>query len=86
MVGSIDFKDMPDSDGEVEIGYGLGRDFEHNGYMTETVQAFCDWALKQDSVKHVIAETDVDGISSQKILKRCGFKEYARNNTVWWRL
>ena len=50
--------------------------------MTETVQAFCDWALKQDSVKHVIAETDVDGLSSQKILKRCGFKEYARNNTV----
>lgn len=41
---------------------------------------------KQDSVKHVIAETDVDGFSSQKILKRCGFKEYARNNTVWWRL
>mgnify|MGYP000016746906 FL=1 len=86
VVGSIDFKDMPDSGGEVEIGYGLGRDFEHNGYMTESVQAFCDWALEQDGVKHVIAETDVDGISSQKILKRCGFKEYARNNTVWWRL
>lgn len=37
VVGSIDFKDVPDSDGEVEIGYGLGRKFEHNGYMTETV-------------------------------------------------
>lgn len=86
VVGSIDFKDVPNGDGEAEIGYGLGRDFEHNGYMTETVQAFCDWALRQDGVNHIIAETDVDGISSQKILVRCGLKEYTRNDTAWWRL
>ena len=78
VVGSIDFKDVPNSDGEVEIGYGLGRDFEHNGYMTETVQAV--------EVNHIIAETDVDGASSQRILIRCGFKEYARKDTIWWRL
>lgn len=86
VVGSIDFKDVPNSDGEVEIGYGLGRDFEHNGYMTEAVQAFCNWALQQNRVEHIIAETDIDGVSSQKILIRCGFKEYERNDTVWWRL
>lgn len=86
VVGAIDFKGIPNKDGEVEIGYGLGYDFEHNGYMTETVQAFCNWALQQDRVKHIIAETDIDGVSSQKILIKCGFKEYARNGTVWWRL
>lgn len=86
VVGSIDFKDVPNSDGEVEIGYGLGHAFEHHGYMTEAVQAFCNWALQQDGVNHIIAETALDGASSQKILKRCGFKEYARNDTVWWRL
>lgn len=79
VVGLIDFKDVFNHDGEVEIGYGLGRDFKHNGYMTEAVQAFCDWALQQEGVKHIIAKTDVDGISSQKLLIRCGFKEYARN-------
>lgn len=26
-------------DQEVEIGYGLGKEFENNGYMTEAVQA-----------------------------------------------
>lgn len=86
VIGSIDFKDIPNSDGEIEIGYGLGHGFEHNGYMTETVQAFCKWGMQQDGVNHIIAETDIDGISSQKILMRCGFKEYARNDTVWWRL
>ncbi|MFQ8704796.1 MAG: GNAT family N-acetyltransferase [Thomasclavelia sp.] len=80
------FKDVFNYDGEVEIGYGLGRDFEHNGYMTEAAQAFCNWALQQDEVKHIIAKTGVDGISSQKLLVRCGFKEYAKNDTVWWRL
>ena len=39
VVGSADFKDIPNTDKEVEIGYGLGKEFEHNGYMTEAVQA-----------------------------------------------
>ena len=39
IVGSADFKDIPNKDCEVEIGYGLGKDFEHNGYMTEAVMA-----------------------------------------------
>ncbi|MCQ4636470.1 GNAT family N-acetyltransferase [Anaerovorax odorimutans] len=86
VVGAIDFKDTPDSNGEVEIGYGLGREFQHHGYMTETVAAFCKWALRQDGVNHIIAETDLDGASSQKLLIKCGFKEYARNDTIWWRL
>ncbi|MEY8298927.1 MAG: GNAT family N-acetyltransferase [Emergencia timonensis] len=41
VIGSADFKDIPNEAQEVEIGYGLGKDFEHNGYMTEAVQAMC---------------------------------------------
>lgn len=85
-VGSADFKGVPDDNGEVEIGYGLGKAFEHNGYMTEAVQAMCDWAAGQDGVKHIIAETDLDCLASQRILQRCGFTEYARESSVWWRL
>ena len=48
VVGSASFKDIPDEKGEVEIGYGLGKAFEHNGYMTEAVKALCRWALGQD--------------------------------------
>lgn len=49
VIGSADFKDIPDENKKVEIGYGLGKEFEHNGYMTETVQAMCDWAMQQDN-------------------------------------
>ncbi|MDL2229083.1 GNAT family N-acetyltransferase [Treponema sp. OttesenSCG-928-L16] len=86
VVGSADFKDMPDEQGEVEIGYGLGKDFEHRGYMTEAVGAMCAWALQQPGVSAVTAETDTDNPASQNILKRCGFSLYQQAETCWWRL
>lgn len=85
-VGSADFKAPPDSTGEVEIGYGLSPGFEHHGYMTETVKAMCQWALKQEGVASVIAETETNNLASQHILKRCGFVEEKRAETVWWKL
>ena len=84
MVGSADFKDLPDSGGLVEIGYGLGREYEGRGYMTEAVCAMCRWAISQDNVRHVTAETDLDGLASQKLLLRCGFREWKRGETLWW--
>ena len=86
VVGAAGFKGLPNMYGEVEIGYGLGKEFEHNGYMTEAVKAMCQWALKQELIYHVIAETDIDGIPSQRILERCGFKQYKQGNMLWWRL
>jgi len=86
VVGSIDFKDVPNENHEVEIGYGLGKEFEHNGYMTETVEAFCKWASCQKEIDRVIAETDIDGFASQNILKRCGFDLYKKSDTLWWEL
>lgn len=84
VVGSADFKDIPNEKGEVEIGYGLGKEFEHNGYMTEAVQAMCGWAMEQPGVTHIIAETDLDGYASHRILERCGFVKTEQGETLWW--
>lgn len=86
VVGSADFKGIPDARQEVEIGYGLGKEFEHRGYMTEAVEALCQWALTQENVSHIIAETDIDSLASQRILQRCGFTEIKCEETTWWRL
>ena len=32
VVGSADFKNVPDEDGAVELGYGLGKNYEGRGY------------------------------------------------------
>lgn len=86
VVGSSDFKGVPNENNEVEIGYGLGKQHEHNGYMTEAVKAMCDWAFMQDGVASVIAETDLDGFASQRVLARCGFRNYQCGDTLWWKL
>lgn len=86
VVGSACFKNKPNGEGEVEIGYGLGPQHERNGYMTEAVQAMCKWALKQDGLSAVIAETDLDNGASHRILERCGFVETQRGESIWWRL
>ncbi len=86
VVGSADFKKGPNEKGEVEIGYGLGKEHEHNGYMTEAVRAMCAWAKQQPDVAYVIAETLLDNQPSQNILKRCGFEETSRGESVWWRV
>lgn len=84
VVGSAVFKGPPDPSGNVEIGYGLGRAFEHNGYMTEAVEALSAWAMRQNGVRHITAETDASGFASQRLLMKCGFREWRRSETIWW--
>ena len=86
VVGSADFKNVPNEKGEVEIGYGLGAEYEHNGYMTEAVKGMCAFALAREDITAVIAETEVDNFASQRVLQRCGFKKYKQDETMWWRL
>ena len=86
VVGSADFKNVPDQNGEVEIGYGLGEGHRGHGYMTEAVAAMCRWALTQAQVSHIIAETERENLPSQRVLERCGFTRYWQGNTLWWKL
>ncbi len=86
VVGACDFKDVPNECQEVEIGYGLGRDFEGAGYMTEAIESLCAWALRQESIQSVIAETEGNNPKSENVLKRLGFKPYKQAETNWWRL
>ena len=86
-IGSADFKNLPGENGEVEIGYGINSEYEGRGYMTETVEAMCKWALIQDGVKCVIAETEKDNYASQRVLQKCGMEKYKETDTgFWWKL
>ena len=87
-VGSFGFKDIPNNDQEVEIGYGLGKVFEGNGYITESIQALYIWSKSQDGISYLIAETEPDNPQSENVLKRCGFVLHRQeeNGNSWWRL
>lgn len=84
VVGTVDFKSTPDRNGVVEIGYGLGNRHRGQGYMTETVEAFCRWAKTSQGVRQVVAETAAGNLASEAVLRRCGFVECFRDESTWW--
>ena len=72
IAGDFCFKGLGD-DGVIEIGYGLKEEYRHHGYMTEAVKAITEWAVSQESVKQVEAETEENNAASQNVLFRAGF-------------
>ena len=73
-VGELCFKGL-DANGVVEIGYGILEEYQGQGYATEAVKAVTEWALQENNVTAIEAETDVNNIISQKVLAKCGFVE-----------
>lgn len=71
-VGDLCFKGL-NEDSSVEIGYGINDEFQGQGYATEAVIAAVDWALKQNGVSRVEAETEPNNAASQRVLAKCGF-------------
>lgn len=86
-IGSACFMKEPDSEGEVEIGYGINDDYRNCGYMTEAVICMCRWAFQQDAVKSVTAETDIDNYSSHRVLEKSGLMKHKRTeNSLYWKI
>ena len=84
VIGMVDFKNVPDEKGNVEIGYGLGRQHGRRGYMTEAVHAMCSWAKRQRAVAHILAQTEPGNLASERVLEKCGFRRYAKGPAAWW--
>lgn len=72
-VGDLCFKGL-NSNGMVEIGYGIKKEYEGNGYMTEALVAMSRWACKQIGVKCVEAEINIDNKASRRVLEKAGFR------------
>lgn len=74
IIGGFCFKGQPDEQGEIEIGYGMHPDYRNRGFMTEAVGAAIDWALTQEGVKAVRAETELTNIPSIRVLEKAGLE------------
>lgn len=86
IIGSADFKGVPNENGEVEIACELGEKYLNQGYMAETIEALCHWAKKQPRVRSIIAETKRNNLNGQHILSQCGFYKERIEDSIWWRL
>lgn len=86
-IGSACFMEEPNCEGQVEIGYGIHEPFRNNGFMSEAITCICQWAFYQKNVKSIIAETDINNFSSQKVLEKLGMRKYLSSmNSIWWKI
>ena len=73
VIGGICFKGTADTQGRVELGYGIEEPYRCQGYAAETVRAMAAWALSQPEVQCVLAQTKPHNAISQRVLAKCGF-------------
>jgi len=87
MIGDLCIVGEPNTEGEIEIGYGTYEEFQGMGYMTEMVAGMITWAKTQASVKSIIASTAKDNVASLKVLQKNNFIEVLETETtINWRL
>ena len=77
-IGEMCFKGI-DSDGIVEIGYGIMEQYQEHGYATEAVKAISNWAFQEPKISFIEAEIDSKNIASKKVLEKCGFVFTGKN-------
>ena len=77
-IGEMCFKGL-DSDGVVEIGYGIMEQYQDHGYATEAVKAISNWAFQEPKIFSIEAEIDSKNIASKKVLEKCGFVFTGKN-------
>ena len=86
-IGSLCFMGEADTNGTVEIGYGINKAYQNKGYMTEAAFAVCQWALKQPNIQSVTAETETNNIPSHRVLEKCGLiKDHQTDESIWWKI
>lgn len=73
VIGTCGYKGPPDSQGIVELAYGVNPDFQGHGYATEAAKTLVDFAFDNDGVRIVRAHTLPGNRASEQVLTKCGF-------------
>ena len=91
VVGLCSYKQTPNTNGEVEIGYGVAQSCRNRGHATNAVAAMLDYARSDPAVCAVTASTAVANTASQRALERNGFAQTGTGNDpddgdlIFWR-
>jgi ribosomal-protein-alanine N-acetyltransferase len=72
----------PPAAGEVQIGYSMLPQFQRRGIATEMVAGLVVWALSQNQVGCIVAETEWENPASVQVLKKIGFSSQGATNAA----
>src|SRR6185295_5268404 len=70
LIGHVGFSPW---NGEVEIGFAVGRSYQGQGLAREAVVAASNWALRTFALERIVAVAAVANIASNQLLLRANF-------------
>jgi len=74
MIGMGGYKGPPDSDGVVEIAYGIVPAYQGHGYATEVARALVAYAMEGGLARTIRAHTMPEQNASTRVLEKCSFR------------
>lgn len=82
IIGSLGFINEPDINGSIEIGFGIIPSKRRQGYCEEAANALIQWVKNKQEVKIITAQCNEDNEKSKSLLKKIGFKEKCREDSL----
>jgi RimJ/RimL family protein N-acetyltransferase len=73
LIGGVGACGLPDQEGTIVIGYSLLDQFHGQGYATEALRGFLDWAKADPRLRTVVADTLPHLVASIRVLEKNGF-------------
>jgi len=86
LIGSIGAHEPNDSIGKIEIGYCIGMNWWHRGFMPEALKVVMDYLFDEVGVNRIEAYHDTRNPNSGRVMAKCGMKyegtlrQASRNN------
>ena len=74
IIASAGFHDAPDSDGMIEIGFGVDKKHQGMGFGQELLHGMWSWVVNDPQVKTLRYTVSPDNLISQHIIKKLWFK------------
>lgn len=84
VVGLCSYREPPNADGVVEIGYSIAEGRRGLGYATQAIKGILEYAMTDSSVRCVTAGTAPENIASQRALEKNGFVASGRYTDPKW--
>lgn len=75
VIGTMGFKQPPNAEGMVEMGYDIIPEYQGSGYATEMARELIAWAFRQPGVNRVTAECLRNNIGSIRVLQKVGMTQ-----------
>jgi [ribosomal protein S5]-alanine N-acetyltransferase len=88
LIGMCGFPGPPNTEGVVEVAYGIAPEYQGRGYATEAAKALVEFATNNRDVKTICAHTLPTPSASTHVLEKCGFRrsgEAVDEGQIVWR-